>query len=75
MKIDLIRTESEIKNVMLIGQFNAPNCNYEEKVNRIRKKFNLNENAKIYVLGDTNGNKEMMGLGTKSFYRYFTNSW
>tara|TARA_Y100001958_G_C21209611_1_gene535455 strand:+ start:582 stop:1160 length:579 start_codon:yes stop_codon:yes gene_type:complete len=71
MKFDLICTELEIKNGKLTGKFSTSNCNYEEKVKRIKKKFKLNEFDEIYVFGDTEGDKKMMGLGTKSFYRFF----
>ena len=60
-----------MKNGKLTEQFSTQSCNYEEKVNRIKKKYNLNVYDKIYVFWDTKVDKEMMSLGTKSFYRFF----
>jgi len=46
-------------------------CNFFEKVNRIHKDYNLSDYNEIYVYGDSEGDMEMMKIGTKNFYNKF----
>ena len=68
---DLIATGLDYKNGKLTGSFNTKNCNGEEKARRIKEKYNLNDFSEIYVFGNSNGDKEMLELGTKKHYKYF----
>ncbi|WP_419803564.1 HAD family hydrolase [Mucilaginibacter sp.] len=70
--IKLISTKLDIENAVLTGKFSTPNCYGEEKVNRIEKEvLNLTSFTKIYVYGDSKGDREMLALATDPFYRYF----
>ncbi|MBC8769834.1 haloacid dehalogenase-like hydrolase [Arenibacter sp. BSSL-BM3] len=71
MDFDLVCTELEHKNHVLTGNFATKNCYGIEKVNRIREKYSLSEFNKISVFGDSEGDKEMLLLGNKRFYKYF----
>ena len=71
LKLKLISTELEIKDGKLTGYFSTPNCNYKEKVNRIKAKYDLQIYDDIYVFGDTEGDSEMMSLTKNNFYRFF----
>ena len=46
----------------------------EEKVIRIQEEYNLSDYQEIYVYGDSPGDKPMLGLATKSFYKPFRSS-
>ena len=68
---DLIATRLEMRNNKLTGRFYGKNCNGIEKVNRIKERYNLLDYSKILTFGNSKGDKEMLELGTKSYYRLF----
>ncbi|MGV0920284.1 MULTISPECIES: HAD-IB family hydrolase [Empedobacter] len=53
------------------GKFASPNCNYQEKKNRIEKEIDLSLYDKIIAFGDTKGDEAMFSIATKSNFRYF----
>jgi phosphatidylglycerophosphatase C len=55
----------------ITGKLNGPNCNYDEKVNRIREKYQLSDFSEIHCYGDTKGDKAMLQLATHSYYKPF----
>lgn len=69
--IDLIATRIEIKNNKLTGSLIGNNCFGPEKVARIKLIYNLETYKDIYAYGDTRGDKEMLEIATKSFYKPF----
>jgi phosphatidylglycerophosphatase C len=71
LKLKLISTELEVIKGKLTGNFSTPNCNYAEKVKRIKMIYNLDDFDSIYVFGDTNGDKQMMSISTNQFYKFF----
>ncbi len=71
MGIELLATKLEVLNNRLTGKLNGPNCYGPEKVNRIKKQIELEDYKEINVYGDSEGDKEMLALGTRKFYRYF----
>lgn len=73
MKIELIATKLAIKDNKLTGKFLTKNCYGKEKVRRIREKYNLNEFDLIYAYGDSKGDKDMLLLADKAFYKSFRN--
>lgn len=66
----VLATQIEINGRgVLTGKFSSPNCNGEEKVNRLLQKF---PNIKAYhltVYGDTDGDKALISIADKAFYR------
>ena len=72
-KLELIATQLEIKDKKINGKLKSKNCFGQEKVNRIKEKFNLNECVYIYAYGDSRGDKEMLELANESFYKPFRN--
>jgi len=70
-KIDLISTKLEIKNGKLTGKFLTKNCHGIEKVNRLLEKYDLNNYKFIYAYGDSKGDKEILKIANKKFYKYF----
>jgi phosphatidylglycerophosphatase C len=71
MEIGLISTQLETVNDKLTGNIAGQNCNGEEKAARIRSIYKLAEFEEIYCYGDSNGDKQMLALGTKTFYKPF----
>ena len=45
--------------------------NFEEKLIHIKKAINLNEYFEIYAYGDSEGDKNMLEIATKRYYKYF----
>lgn len=68
---DLIATVPEVVNNRLTGKIAGANCHGEEKVRRIRERFSLPDYNEIYAYGDTGGDKPMLALATKSYYKPF----
>ena len=42
-----------------------------EKGNRVKEAYNLDDYDRIYAYGDSRGDKELLGLSDKSFYKPF----
>ena len=74
LSLTLISTRLEVKNGLITGKIEGRNCHGEQKVARIREKWDLEEFEEIYVYGDSPGDKPMLALATKSFYKPFTRS-
>ena len=70
-RLKLIATKLEVKNGLITGRIEGRNCYGEQKVVCIREQWNLTEYEDIYVYGDTSGDKPMLALATKSFYKPF----
>ena len=69
--LELISTQMEVKDSRLTGKLKGLNCNGKEKVNQIKKKYNLQSLKDTYAYGDSNGDKEMLKMANHSFYRCF----
>ena len=53
----------------LTGRFSSLNCNKEEKVNRLLQKYPNIKEYYLTVYGDTNGDKALMKIADKVFYK------
>jgi HAD superfamily hydrolase (TIGR01490 family) len=69
--LELISTKLELKNNIITGNLLTKNCYGEEKVNRIKQIYNLNDYNYIYAYGDSDGDKEMLSIANERYYRYF----
>lgn len=69
--LGLIATNLQYVNETLSGYIDGVNNNAEEKVARIKAVYNLAEYDEIYCYGDSSGDKPMLALGTKAFYKPF----
>lgn len=72
--MELIATKLKIENGKITGKLGSPNCYGEEKVKRIKEKYDLSLYSNIYVYGDSKGDKEMLEIASpsKAFYRVFS---
>jgi HAD superfamily hydrolase (TIGR01490 family) len=69
--LKLISSKLEVKNGLITGKIEGRNCHGEQKVVSILERWDLREYDEIYAYGDSTGDKPMMALATKSFYRPF----
>ncbi len=69
--VDLIATMLEVQEGKLTGNFLTKNCHGAEKVNRIKRHYQLSKYSEIYVYGDSSGDKAMLAIANKAFYRKF----
>jgi phosphatidylglycerophosphatase C len=69
--LKLVATVLEVKNGLLTGRIQGKNCYGEQKVVCIRKQWDLTGYEEIFAYGDTPGDKPMLSLATKSFYKPF----
>jgi phosphatidylglycerophosphatase C len=69
--LELIATKLEIKDGIVTGNLLTKNCYGQEKVNRIKEKYNLKEFEYIYAYGDSSGDKEMLQLANEKYYKPF----
>ncbi len=70
-KINFLSTKLDIKNNKITGKLDGPNCNDEEKVNRIKSNYNLSDYSSIYCYGDTKADKPMLRLASFAYYKPF----
>ena len=69
--LGLLATQLETVDGKLTGNLSGPNCNGAEKEIKIRSAYDLSKFDQIYCYGDSNGDKQMLALGTKTFYKPF----
>ena len=69
--VDLISTRLEIRDGKLTGKFATENCYGIEKINRIKERYDLLEYGCIYAYGDSPGDKEMLSIANKQYYKCF----
>lgn len=71
MDLELLCTRMEFKDGKFTGRFATPNCNGAEKVNRIKSHLKIEEYKPVYAYGNSSGDKPMLALADKAFYREF----
>jgi HAD superfamily hydrolase (TIGR01490 family) len=71
IQADLIATQLEVKNELLTGNIIGKNCHGEEKVRRIKSKYDLSRYDSIYAYGDSGGDKPMLALASRAYYKPF----
>jgi HAD superfamily hydrolase (TIGR01490 family) len=69
--IDLLSTELAFEGGKVTGQFATKNCIREEKVRRIKHAYALTDFNKLYAYGDSAGDKAMLALANKSYFKPF----
>lgn len=71
INLDLIASQMEVTEGKITGKLVGKNCHGHEKVRRIMEKYILKDFGKIYAYGDSRGDKPMLSLANKSFYKPF----
>ena len=67
----LICTKLQTIDGKLTGKIDGKNCRGEEKIRRIRLRYDLSQYDEVYAYGDTKGDKPMLALATFAFYQPF----
>jgi phosphatidylglycerophosphatase C len=68
--VDVICTQLEDDGGTLTGRLLRGECCGEEKVKRIRQRYDLNRYPVIYAYGDTDEDREMLELAHEKYYRW-----
>lgn len=71
--LKIIATRLEIVKGKLTGKIEGKNCFGEEKAVRVREVYSLPAFDEIIAYGDSSGDKEMLALASKHFYKPFRN--
>ena len=71
--VDLIATELEEVNGKITGKLINGNCYGNEKVLRVMRLVNIEDYEEIYAYGDSRGDKELLSIAHKPFYKPFRN--
>jgi len=66
-----IATKLEILNGKITGKISGYNCHGPEKVKRIKEHFDINSYSEIIAFGDSEGDREMMNLANRSYFKPF----
>lgn len=69
--LELLATKLEFKNGIVNGNLLGKNCYGQEKVSRIKQAYDLDNFDYVYAYGDSAGDKEMLAIANKSFYKPF----
>lgn len=69
--LSLIGTILDTKDGCITGKIVGDNCYGQEKVRRVKEKYDLLAYRSIQCYGDTKGDKPLLGLATVSFYKPF----
>ncbi len=69
--ISCIATRLQVKDGKLTGKIEGRNCSGKEKVNHIKKNYQLSTYKKIYAYGDSPDDLPMIALATEKNYKPF----
>lgn len=69
LEIGLIATELEIVDGRITGNLAGKNCRGQEKVERIKKLYDLQKYENIFAYGDSSGDREMLEIANHKYYK------
>ena len=69
--LDLLATQVEIKEGRLTGEFASGNCYGEEKLDRLKRAYNLSDFEFIYAYGDSKGDKVLAKIADEFHFKPF----
>jgi phosphatidylglycerophosphatase C len=71
LSLELVATKLAVENGLITGKIEGKNCYGIQKVVCIMERWKMSEYKEIYAYGDSAGDKPMLALATKSFYKPF----
>jgi len=71
LQLELIASRLEVEAGKVTGKILGKNCHGDEKVSRIREIYDLSDYFIVAAYGDSSGDKAMLQLATKAYYRPF----
>jgi HAD superfamily hydrolase (TIGR01490 family) len=69
--LGIIGTRLEVREGRMTGKIAGNNCHGEEKVRRIREQYEIASFGTVYAYGDSGGDKAMLGMAGRAFYKPF----
>lgn len=69
--LDFHCTKGEIIDGIFTGEFSTPNCNGAEKLRILKANYTLSDYEMIFVYGDSSGDREMLSIATRKYYKPF----
>jgi HAD superfamily hydrolase (TIGR01490 family) len=69
--IDCISTRLKVIDNLITGELDGNNCYGPEKVRRVKEVFEIEHFKEIIAYGDSSGDKEMLAIASKPYYRSF----
>jgi phosphatidylglycerophosphatase C len=69
--VHYIATQLEVVDGVVTGNFCGKNCYGPEKVERIKKQFDISDFDEIIAYGDSSGDREMFKIAHRYFYKPF----
>lgn len=70
-QVGLVGTKLEEQEGRITGKYKGKNCHGEEKVRRVKARYDLEQYNTIYAYGDTQGDHPMLALADEAFYKPF----
>ena len=67
---DLICTRLASRDGTLTGRYSGGDCSGAEKARRILGRYRIQDFGKIYAYGDTDEDREMLGLAHERYFRW-----
>lgn len=64
-------TKTDVKDGVLTGELASPNVNGAEKLRLLKENYDLPSYDMIFVYGDSGGDKPMMSVGTRTYWKPF----
>jgi phosphatidylglycerophosphatase C len=72
--IEVLATRLDMTTGRFSGRLDGENCKGEEKVTRIKAHLDISAYETIYAYGDSAGDREMLALADKKYYRRFSDA-
>jgi len=69
-ELELICSELEVKQGVLTGRYRGKQCVNGEKARRVRARFDLTDFPVVYAYGDTEEDRDLLGLAHRRYYRW-----
>ncbi|MFH4113402.1 HAD-IB family hydrolase, partial [Acinetobacter baumannii] len=67
LDIELICTETQVNNGMMMGYYSTPDCSSEQKKLRIHEQYSLQGYYQVYAYGNSSEDLDMLSLATHPF--------
>jgi len=71
MKIELLSSQLEVYDGLVTGLLYGANCYGQQKIERIKKSYDLKKYKAIIAYGDSKGDKEMLDLADERHFKPF----
>jgi HAD superfamily hydrolase (TIGR01490 family) len=68
--VDVICTKLEVSDGRFTGRYVEGDCCGVAKATRIRERYTLSDYETIYAYGDTDEDRQMLGLANRKFFRW-----